>query len=254
MTDATWYRALLWGVFAVAPLVVLALVFVPAPYGRHADRKFGPTMGTRAAWILMEAPSSLLFAAVFFAGPRAFELVPLLLLAIWQVHYAQRAFVYPFLLRPKKGDRTPVLICLMGFTFNCVNSLLNAGWIASAEAGYTAAWLTDPRFVVGVALFGLGYGINRWADAVLRNLRKPGETGYRIPRGGLYEYISAPNYFGEMVEWLGWAIATWSLPGLAFFVFTVANLLPRAVSHHQWYKRTFPDYPERRKAAIPFLL
>lgn len=254
MPGSSWYEGLLWSVFVISPLVVIALVFMPAPYGRHADRRFGPSMPTRLAWVVMEAPSSLLFAGVFFVGPRALEPVPLVLFGLWQVHYAQRAFVYPFLLRTGKGGRTPIAICAMGFLFNCVNSVLNAGWIASTEAGYGAAWMTDPRFLLGVGLFAGGYAINRWADAVLRNLRKPGEKGYRIPRGGLYERISSPNYFGEMIEWLGWAVATWSLPGLAFFVFTVANLLPRAVSHHRWYQRTFPDYPKKRKAAIPFLL
>jgi 3-oxo-5-alpha-steroid 4-dehydrogenase 1 len=255
MVDTTWYQALLWAVFAVSPIVLLALLFMPAPYGRHADRTFGPTMPTRTAWVVMESPSVFLFVAVFALSPRPLAPVPLLLLAMWQAHYVQRTLIYPFLLRTGgKGGRTAVAICAMGFTFNCANATLNGAWIASAQAGYTAAWLADPRFIVGAALFVTGYAINRWADTVLRNLRKPGETGYRIPRGGLYERISAPNYFGEMVEWIGWAIATWSLPGLAFALFTIANLLPRALTHHRWYRDKFPDYPPQRKAVIPFVL
>ncbi len=53
----------------------------------------------------------------------------------------------------------------------------------------------------------VGYAINHHADSVLLSLRKPGETGYKIPYGGLYKYISCPNYFGEMVEWFGFALA-----------------------------------------------
>ena len=66
--------------------------------------------------------------------------------------------------------------------------------------------------------------------------------------------MSSPNYLGEMIEWLGWAIMTWSLAGLVFFFWTVANLLPRAVANHKWYKKKFPDYPSDRKAIIPYLL
>jgi len=74
-----------------------------------------------------------------------------------------------------------------------------------------------------------------------------------IPHRGLFKYISCPNYFGEILEWTGWAIATWSIPGLAFAVFTFANLAPRAFSNHNWYKEKFSNYPEKRKALIPFI-
>ena len=76
-------------------------------------------------------------------------------------------------------------------------------------------------------MFITGMMINVWADSVLLSLRR-GDEGYKIPRGGLYEYVSSPNYFGEIVEWLGWAVMTWSLAGLSFFLYTAANLGPRA--------------------------
>jgi protein-S-isoprenylcysteine O-methyltransferase Ste14 len=75
-----------------------------------------------------------------------------------------------------------------------------------------------------------------------------------IPQGWLFHFISSPHYFGEIVEWGGWALATWSLPGLAFFVFTFANLFPRAIASHKWYRLYFPDYPEKRKGIIPFVI
>ncbi|HEX6242129.1 MAG TPA: 3-oxo-5-alpha-steroid 4-dehydrogenase, partial [Polyangiales bacterium] len=95
---------------------------------------------------------------------------------------------------------------------------------------------------------------NRQSDRILLGLRAPGETGYKIPRGGLYSFISCPNYFGELVEWCGWALLTWSLPGLFFALFTAANLVPRALAHHRDYRRRFPDYPSERRAVLPFVL
>lgn len=99
----------------------------------------------------------------------------------------------------------------------------------------------------------MGFVINRAADRTLRSLRGPGETGYKIPQGGLYRWISCPNYLGEIVEWVGWAIATWSLPGLLFAVWTAANLIPRARAHHIWYHEQFNNYPVERRALIPGL-
>ncbi|CAG8517175.1 3991_t:CDS:2 [Ambispora leptoticha] len=78
---------------------------------------------------------------------------------------------------------------------------------------------------------------------------------YAIPYGGLYRFISCPSYFGETTQWFGFAIATWySPPAIIFALATPANLLPRAISTHTWYKENFKDkYPKDRKSIIPFL-
>lgn len=251
MTEADLYARLLEGVFLTSVATALALLFLAAPYGRHARGGWGPTMDTRLAWVVMESPAVLAFLAIYSVGSHALELVPLALLAMWQAHYVQRTFVFPFKLRP--GGRTPVSVVAMGFFFNIVNAYLNARWL-SELGSYDTSWLWSPAFIIGLTLFITGYRINRWADRVLANLRAPGETGYKIPRGGLYELISCPNYFGELLEWTGFAIAAGSLAGWSFVVFTAANLVPRAITHHRWYVRKFPDYPRARKAVIPFVL
>ena len=96
--------------------------------------------------------------------------------------------------------------------------------------------------------------INHRSDTILINLRKPGETGYKIPKGFLFNKISCPNHFGEIVEWIGFAILSWSLPGLVFVIWTMANLVPRSLNHHKWYKDNFREYPKDRKAVIPFVV
>ena len=146
----------------------------------------------------------------------------------------------------------PITVIIMAIVFNLGNGYLNGRYVFHfADGRYAMSWLSDPRFIVGTVLFIAGFIINRWADNTLRGLRKPGETGYKIPYGGLYEYISCPNYFGEILEWFGWAVATWSLPGLTFAIWTFANLAPRAWSHHKWYHDKFSEYPLDRKALIP---
>lgn len=250
--DPAFHRGVVWVYFALGVATMLATLFVTAPYGRHGRAGWGPGVPSRLAWVVMESPSSLVFLAFYLQGQFRGSTGAIVLLALWQAHYVQRTFIYPFLIREKAG-RMPLAIPAMAIAFNTLNAYANAFWIAHFHE-YDAAWLTDPRFVVGAVLFVSGYAINRWADTVLRGLRKPGETGYAVPRGGLYEYISCPNYAGEILEWIGWAVATWSLPGLAFAFYTAANLLPRALSNHRWYLEKFPDYPKDRKALVPFLL
>ena len=253
MPTAPFFFPILLGVFAVTPIVALSTLFLTAPYGRHARQGWGFTIDTRLLWVLMESPAVFGFLAFYLLSARAWEPMPLILLAIWQSHYIHRTLIYPFQMRASK-KQTPFAIAGMAIVFNLANAYLNASTLGSKEAGYTLAWLADPRFLLGVTLFAIGYFINRQSDAILRSLRQPGETAYKIPHGGLYRWISCPNYFGECLLWGGWALATWSLAGLAFFLFTAANLLPRALSHHQWYKSQFPDYPSERKAVIPFVL
>jgi 3-oxo-5-alpha-steroid 4-dehydrogenase 1 len=119
------------------------------------------------------------------------------------------------------------------------------------EPGY---W-REPNFVLGVAAFFIGMGINLHSDTVLLRLRKgPDDKGYYIPTGGMFHYVSGANFFGEILEWAGWALATWSLPAAAFALFTFCNIGPRGAQHHAWYKSKFGDkYPRRRKAVIPWL-
>ena len=44
-----------------------------------------------------------------------------------------------------------------------------------------------------------------------------------------------------------------AIAGLAFAVYTFANLAPRAIDHHTWYRQRFSDYPPERRALIPYL-
>jgi protein-S-isoprenylcysteine O-methyltransferase Ste14 len=250
--DPAVTRVLVWTIFGAAIATFVSLVFVTAPYGRHLRPGWGPTIPSRVGWVVMESPAVVAFVAFYLLGNHRAQPAPIALLLLWQTHYVHRAFVFPLALRAT-GKRMPVSIAAMGSAFNVLNAWTNASWI-SAFGSYPIGWLVDPRFVSGVLVFFLGLVVNVRADRRLIALRRPGETGYKIAHGGLHEYVSSPNYLGEITEWFGWALATWSLPGLAFAVYTVANLLPRALSHHAWNKKTFSDFPRRRKALVPFLL
>jgi len=252
MTEAQVHFWLVLLIFALAAQTFLLLQWVVAPYGRFARTGWGPTMPARAAWMLFESPAVLVFAAVYAAGSNARDTAPLVLLCAWQFHYVARAFVYPLRMRDA-GKRIPLVIVAMALLFNILNAYVNARWI-SQLGHYPHEWLTSTPFAVGSVLFVVGWAINQHADTVLRRLRRRGDSHYAIPRGALYDRVSCPNYLGEILEWTGWAVATWSLAGLAFAVFTAANLLPRALATDRWYRRQFPDYPATRRAVIPYLL
>jgi len=251
VTEFEFYNLLLWLQFIFAIVTAIILIFVVAPYGRHTRKGWGPTCPAALSWVIMELPAVLLFAFFFFTGKHSFELVPLVFLGMWQLHYVHRTFVFPFRMR-SAGQRIPILILLLAIGFNTLNSYINARWIGHLGE-YEFEWVTSVPFLLGSTLFLIGWCGNLHADAILRNLRKPGEVVYQIPTGGLYRLVSSPNYLYEILEWTGWAIATWSTAGLAFAVYTIANLAPRAAHHHIWYRSYFENYPRERKALIPYL-
>ena len=96
----------------------------------------------------------------------------------------------------------------------------------------------------------MGGFINIHSDDILINLRRENQK-YFIPRGGLFNYVSSPNYFGEIIEWFGFFIMTLNLGTFSFFIWTFVNLVPRSISNHKWYIETFNDYPKERKILIP---
>jgi steroid 5-alpha-reductase/3-oxo-5-alpha-steroid 4-dehydrogenase 1 len=252
VTEPTAQGLLVAAWLAVAALVFAVLLFLPAPYGRHARAGWGPVVPARFGWVLMESPAVLAVAVLFATSEQTREPAAIAFLLLWEVHYVQRALVYPFRTRPS-AHGLPLVVAAMGFLFNLVNGVLQGSALFRAEPQNGAGWLGDPRFLAGTALFLGGMAVNWRADATLRRLRRPGAPDYSVPRGGLFELVSCPNYLGEIVEWWGWALATWSLPGLAFAVWTTANLAPRARANQRWYRDAFPDYPPQRRALIPWV-
>lgn len=244
--------AYIW--LAIAIIVHVIMFFITAPFGRHTTENWGISINNKLAWVLMEAPSLLIMMYFLFFGTHSFLSFAWILFSLWIIHYLNRTFIYPLRIKatPKK---MPLAIAASGACFNLMNAGLNGYYLSELAPAdkYTSEWMSSPSFIIGLILFAVGMMINWKADTILINLRKPRETGYKIPKGFLFDYISSPNLFGEIIEWSGFALMAWNLPAFTFMVWTFANLVPRAKNHHDWYLRHFPDYPKERKIVFPFL-
>lgn len=250
----TWhtYQLISYAWISIAVIVFFVLLWVAAPYGRHTSSHWGPLISNRIGWIIMEAPVLLALLALVIPAYHIISTVSWIMIALFCFHYVNRVFIFPLRLNTK-GKQMPLLIACSAIFFNLVNGSA-LGYYFVHFANYDQSWLTDIRFISGIILFFSGVYMNWKADNILIHLRKPGETHYVLPKGWVFNYISCPNLFGELVEWLGFAILCWNLPAISFFIWTTANLVPRALSHHKWYKAKFSEYPIERKAVIPFLL
>ena len=239
---------IVWASIGLGSFILLQ--FVTAPYGRHMKSGWGPHIANKLGWIIMEAPS--FFIILYFYLSSNQSLYASMLSLLWLLHYFNRTFIYPFRIRTK-GKKMPLVIVGSAIFFNCINAGLNGYFLANFEK-YSPDSFYQLNFIAGILLFLAGFYINQKSDDILINLRQPGETNYKIPNGFLFKYISCPNLFGELMQWTGFALMAWNLPAFTFLVWTFANLLPRALGHHQWYKKNFKNYPKRRKAVFPGVL
>lgn len=243
-----------WAVMGV--LTALAIRFTGLmPMSNRADNSALAFLGTidkRLGWIIMETP--VLVAVIFFyaIGDNPVN-VSVVILGAFVVHYINRALIFPYRIKVK-GKTMPVSMVLASMLFYIINGYLIGYYLGSLRV-YPLEWLGDPRFLLGAALFIAGFAINVTSDNILINLRRPGESGYRIPRGGFFRYVSCPNYFGEIVEWLGFALMSWSLIGTVYALWVALPLIAQGLGAHRWYREQFgEDYPRERRAVIPYLL
>ena len=171
---------------ATAVVVFVALHFVTAGYGMMYNRRWGPTVGNRLGWVLMEAPVFVAMGLLWWFSSRRAEAAALVMFLLFELHYFQRSFIFPLLIRTK--GRMPVSIILMGVTFNVLNALMQGGWIfyISPAGRYPDTWLCSWQFIAGTLIFFAGMAINIHSDSVIRNLRAPGDTRHYIPRRGMF--------------------------------------------------------------------
>ncbi len=250
-----FFKCFLYGMMGLAVIVFIALYFVKAGYGMMLDKRWGVTINNKLAWMIMEAPVFIVMCIFWILSERTWQWVPLVFFLLFQTHYLQRSFIFPWLIKGK--GKMPLLIMFMGIFFNVANAYMQGAWIffLSPDTLYTPSWLATPQFIGGTVLFLSGFAFNLRSDYIIRHLRVDGDTNHYLPQQGLFRYVTCANYFGELMEWLGFAVLTWSLSGLVFFLWTFANLVPRAHAVYDKYLQEFPVQmaAQPRKRIFPFI-
>ncbi|MBO5794053.1 MAG: DUF1295 domain-containing protein, partial [Bacteroidaceae bacterium] len=227
--------------------------FVDAGYGKFRSNKWGYSINNKLGWVLMECPALIPIAYTIVAlTPSA---LAILFMSLYALHYVYRSFIFPALL--KGNSKMPLAITAMGATFNFTNStLLCASVVAFPKESYTdiCSYAGNWNFWLGIVLFFMGMYTHMKADHTIRNLRKPGDTNHYLPKGGLFDYVTSANYFGELLEWTGFAILLCNPAAWMFVWWTAANLVPRAHAINKKYRAEFGnEQVGKRKRVIPFI-
>ncbi len=239
-----------WIAIAVIIFLVLVIFKIKTPYGRHANKNWGIMIPNKWGWFIMELPAFIIMPIVTLYGPSEKGTLTYLLILLWLTHYFNRTFIFPFKIKTD-NKKMPLLIAGSAILFNSVNGFLNGYYLGYLNAEISS--VISLNVMIGLVVFFTGMHINKVADKHLISLRTSNES-YQIPYGGLFKYISCPNHFGEVVEWIGFMIIACNLPSITFAIWTFCNLSPRSLNHHKWYKEKFDNYPKKRKAILPYML
>lgn len=246
---------MIWGMTAMAVVVFISLYFVKAGYGQFRTKQWGWSINNKVAWMLMEAPVFFVMLYVWAQADAKWHVPELILFLLFELHYFQRSFVFPWLM--KGHSKMPIAIMLMGVTFNVINGLMQGGglyWFPNPDFSEGASYLLRWNAILGIAFFVAGWVINLHSDHVIRHLRQPGDTNHYLPQGGMYRYVTSANYLGELMEWVGFALAAATPVAWVFPLWTAANLVPRAHAIHIKYRQEFGDEAVgQRKRIIPFV-
>lgn len=244
----------MWAMALTALFVFTALYFVKAGYGIFRTKQWGFSINNKVAWVLMEAPVFIVMLYMWTSNGASTALPAFLAFLLFELHYFQRSFVFPLMM--KGNSRMPIAIMAMGIVFNVINGLLIGTSLfvfPPSQFNEGAVYLTHPTVIAGIIVFFCGMGINIHSDHVIRHLRQPGDTRHYLPQKGFYRYVTSANYFGELVEWTGFALFCSTPAAWLFVVWTAANLVPRAAAIHKRYRKEFGDAVGIRKRIIPFI-
>ncbi|XP_075453183.1 3-oxo-5-alpha-steroid 4-dehydrogenase 2 isoform X2 [Ascaphus truei] len=214
--DLDFYMSFFLG--AMGLVFFVRQMTAPATYGRHVscnNKKASIMVPAKYGWFIQELPSFLVPLLVILYSQHCNSPGCMMLFFMFCGHYFHRTFIYSTFTR---GRPSPLPIVIMAVLFCTFNGFLQ-GHCMVYVAAYPQEWYMDSRFA----------------------------------SGGLFDYVSGANFLGEIVEWFGYAVATWSMPAFAFAFFTLCSIGPRAYHHHRYYLQMFKDYPRGRKALIPFI-
>ncbi|OHS95397.1 3-oxo-5-alpha-steroid 4-dehydrogenase family protein [Tritrichomonas foetus] len=255
--DYNRYTQIIQIMLAIAVFVFSALFFIGAGYGKFQSKSFlwGITIPNKIAWVLMESPAFLVFFSFWLFAPkdRKYNAQLIACFIPFATHYFQRSFIFPLLMKGR--GKMPILVVLMGVTFNIVNGVLQGNWIFHLSPhNYYNNLFKETHFYLGLVIFIFGMAVNIHSDHVIRTLRKPGDNNHYLPQKGFYKYVTSANYLGELIEWTGYAIVTWSYSGILFVIWTTANLVPRAFSIYNLYVKEFGSQVLLKKRIVPFIL
>ena len=236
-------------------------------------------------------PGVVFFTIMYFAQGRNLSQPPnLVFYCLFTVHYLHRGLITPLTARYSSW-KVPVFIPIFNFIVNLLFHYLIVDFIGSAcyfpgylydprfllgllifIAGFVLNKMAetylicircraeedryDKTDIIGFCLDKSGaqccpFGEEKDKEKDKETFECDNGGHYTVPECCLFKLIVNPNYLGEAIQWFGWALATWSLSGLVWWMFGLATFIPRSRHNLKWYRKHFDNFPKYRRGLIP---
>lgn len=221
-------------------------------------KDLGPQVGWRTVFVLEYLGPLLIHCFFFYYGNEFIwkgqvarkSFVQTVAFVMVAFHYGKRLFESVFVHRFSHSTMP-----ISSLVKNCLHYYLIGG-VGIAYFLYSPHYekiLSPGEVRLLSGLFFLCEGLNFYSHLLLMSLRPVGSKVRKIPEGGLFKFVSCPNYLFEALAWGVFAYFTglpsaWLFAGLSFW-----QMQAWAQKKQARYLREFSDYPKERKAIIPFV-
>ncbi|KAL3479871.1 3-oxo-5-alpha-steroid 4-dehydrogenase-domain-containing protein [Aspergillus californicus] len=222
-------------------------------------------LGPQIAWqtvFIIEYLGPLLIPALFLFPLRPylyfnFDTIPepsdlqLLVCGLLTVHFLKREYETLFVHRFSNATMPATNIIKNSGHYWILAGCNIAYWVFRPDAPAVTKALHPALLYTGIALFVFGELANFNTHLILRDLRRPGTTERGIPSGFGFSAVTCPNYFFEIVSWVGVYLVSglsWSV--LFFIVVASAQMTLWAKKKERRYRKEFGDKYKRKRFVI----
>ncbi|CAG7945166.1 unnamed protein product [Penicillium nalgiovense] len=175
----------------------------------------------------------------------------LLVCALLSVHFLKREFETIFVHRFSSATMPARNIFKNSAHYWILAGFNIAYWVFHPDAAASSSTPNQTLVYAGLALFVFGELANLNAHYILRNLRRPGTTERGIPSGFGFSVVTCPNYFFEILAWLGIFLVSqlnWSV--LLFILVGGLQMWSWAWKKEKRYRKEFGDKYKKKRAVI----
>ena len=237
----------------------------PTPYSKFASASSSPLasigggdLGSRDGMLVIYVPPAATAATALAFAP-AMNGREVIVGSLLLIPFAKRVMETLFVHR-YSGCMKAATAAFIGTFYSLVTLLISVMQFNVPASVYAGA---DDMLAAALALFAVGQVGNLWHHKLLADMRRPAEakataaapaSEYKVPTGGLFDYVTMPHYLFEITAWLGIALAAQQLNALLVALGMASYLSGRAMATTRWYQEKFgKDFPEDRRHLVPFL-
>ncbi len=221
-------------------------------YSKFARQQQRYSVPSRLGMFLIYFPAIVIYPAVYYGGGAPESTWHTIAMVLVLAHFAKRCLETLFV-HKYSGVMNGWTVLVVGSLYSTLAWLLAEVATHDVTPELVEAEGFEDLLVVGLAIWTVGQLLNYWHHRLLANLRKPGETGYKLPRGGLFRFVACPHYFAEVIAWVGYALFFHHISGAVLTVFMASYLMGRSHNTVKWYRNKLGEVPPGWRRMIPFI-